>query len=203
MSSTNEQREPMRIVSWNIRAGGGVRAEKIALQLKRWEPSVVVLCEFRGTPASQYIASELRSQGLVHQRMSIDPEHLPTNALLIASRWPLRLLSHQSFPVEPCRWLSVSVRAPRPLVLGAMHIPNRETGRKYDFHKSVLETAKRWRPREGLIVGDTNTGWPDLDEEVPCFGAKEQRFMQAMQEGVGTTRFASSTATSACTPGTP
>ena len=31
----------MRIVAWNIRAGGGVRGEAIAAQLRRWHADVV------------------------------------------------------------------------------------------------------------------------------------------------------------------
>ena len=58
----------MRIVSWNILAGGGKRAASIAEQLERWRPSVVVLCEYRGTPPSQTLASRLSQMGLTHQR---------------------------------------------------------------------------------------------------------------------------------------
>jgi hypothetical protein len=51
----------MRIVSWNILAGGGKRAAAIAEQLERWRPSQVVLCEYRGTPPSQNLAARLSS----------------------------------------------------------------------------------------------------------------------------------------------
>src|SRR5439155_413851 len=40
----------VRVVAWNIRAGGGVRAAGIARQLARWQPAVVALSEFRATP---------------------------------------------------------------------------------------------------------------------------------------------------------
>ena len=42
----------MRIVSWNIRAGGGRRIARIADQIARWAPDVVALSEFRATPPS-------------------------------------------------------------------------------------------------------------------------------------------------------
>jgi hypothetical protein len=58
-----------------------------------------------------------------------------------------------------------------------MHIPNRSTGRKYIFHDAVLSLAARWTGRPAIFVGDTNTGWPDLDEEVPCFGPREEAFL--------------------------
>ena len=47
----------MRIVAWNIRGGGGERAARIARQLGRWAPDVVVLSEFRGTPPSRALAA--------------------------------------------------------------------------------------------------------------------------------------------------
>ena len=42
----------MRVVAWNIRAGGGVRADAIARQLARWQADIVALSEFRATPPS-------------------------------------------------------------------------------------------------------------------------------------------------------
>ena len=80
----------MRIVSWNIRAGGGVRAQEIADQLKDWMPDIVVLEEFRGTIPSREIAASLRQFGLKYQRVTVDPSRPMVNALLVASRWPLR-----------------------------------------------------------------------------------------------------------------
>ncbi len=70
----------MRIVSWNIRAGGGTRALQIAQQLEDWRPSVVVLCEFRGTPPSQALASRLAQIGLAHQRSTVAPQEPAKNA---------------------------------------------------------------------------------------------------------------------------
>ena len=172
----------MRIVSWNIRAGGGVRAERIAKQLERWRPSVVVLCEFRGTPPSQALASRLKQLGLVHQRSTVAWDARTKNALLVASRWPLRRLTVGAQPEEPCRWLSVRVEAPESFVLGAVHVPNRATGRKYAYLEAMLSVASRWRRRPALLVGDTNTGWPELDEEVRCFGPREELFMRSIHE---------------------
>ncbi len=171
----------MRIVSWNILAGGGKRAAAIAKQLERWQPSVVMLCEYRGTPPSQSLALVLSRIGLTHQRSTVDPESPVKNALLVASRWPLRCFHTADEPAESCRWLSVRVDSPEPFTLGAMHIPNRSTGRKYVFHDAVLSVAARWTGRPAIFVGDTNTGWPDLDEEVPCFGPREEAFLQSLR----------------------
>ena len=171
----------MRIVSWNVLAGGGKRAASIGEQLERWQPSVVVLCEYRGTPPSQTLASHLSRIGLTHQRSTVATEKPAKNALLVASRWPLRCFSTADEPEEGCRWLSVRVGSPEPFTLGAMHIPNRSTGRKYVFHDAVVSLAARWTRRPAILVGDTNTGWPELDEEVPCFGPREEEFLESLQ----------------------
>ena len=59
----------MRIVFWNIRAGGGVRVGRIAAQLERWAPDAVALCEFRATPPSLELAG--RHLGTEHCSRSL------------------------------------------------------------------------------------------------------------------------------------
>ena len=85
----------MRIVSWNIRAGGGRRVEVIARQIDDWNADVVMLSEFRGTPPSLALARGLAARGLSHQVSTADRAAAATNALLVASRWPLRRIRRQ------------------------------------------------------------------------------------------------------------
>lgn len=167
----------MRIVAWNIRAGGGARVTAIARQLARWTPDVVALSEFRGTPPSRTLATALAATGLLHQVTTADAAAPGTNALLIAARWPLRRVRLRQAPAEPSRWLAARVDAPLPLVVGAMHVPNRVTGRKYPFLDAVLACARRWRLGPALLVGDTNSGRRGLDEEVPAFNAREEAWI--------------------------
>src|SRR5207249_9871144 len=124
---------PMRIVAWNIRGGGGVRAAAIARQLARWGPDVVALSEFRATPPSCALAERLRASGLAHQITTADATVPNANALLIASRWPVHPLQLRGRPSLHHRWLAASVAAPQPLVIGTMHVPNRVGGEKYPF----------------------------------------------------------------------
>ena len=153
----------MRIVAWNIRAGGGERVGRISRYLERWAPDAVVLSEFRATPPSLELARSLASHGLSHQCTSASRRNPRANALLVAARWPVSPLRLRAQPREPGRWLLVSVNAPRPLLLGAMHVPNRVTGRKYLFLDSVLACARRWRLGPALFLGDTNSGRRWLD----------------------------------------
>lgn len=172
----------MRIVSWNIRAGGGARVEKIASQIGRWRPDVLALMEFRGTPPSCWLAEALQKQGLEYQRTTVDKTEPAVNGLLLASRWPLRRIRVAYAPDEPRRWLLAKVYAPRPYSIGVMHVPNRVTGRKFPYLESVLNLARRWRGGPGLLIGDTNSGRIGLDEEVPCFGPREDGWLSALEE---------------------
>jgi exonuclease III len=170
----------MRIVAWNIRAGGGERAAAIARQLGRWAPDVAVLSEFRATPPSLGLARALAGHGLVHQLTTADARRPAMNALLLAARWPLRRLRLRTAPLDPYRWLLAAVAAPAPLTLGAMHVPNRVSGRKYPYLDAVLDCARGWRRGPALLVGDTNSGRRGLDEEVPVFNAREEGWIDTL-----------------------
>lgn len=177
----------LRIVAWNIRAGGGVRVEGIAAQLARWAPDIVALSEFRGTDPSRRLARMLREFGWTHQRATAADGHSNArreNALLIASRWPLRLVRLRHEPGEPRRWLAVHVTVPTtrggPLTLGALHSPIGVTGRKAPFLDAMLMLARCWRGGPALMIGDTNTGRPQIDEESAVFSERHAKWMESL-----------------------
>jgi exonuclease III len=170
----------MRIVAWNIRAGGGVRVSRIVRQLRRWTPDVVALSEFRATPPSGRLRAALAETGLVHQLTTADPRRPTLNALLLAARWPLTRVRLGAAPAQRTRWLLASIGAPLPLVLGALHVPNLVSGVKYPFLDAVLACARGWRRGPALIVGDTNSGRRGLDEQVPVFSAREEGWIDAL-----------------------
>jgi hypothetical protein len=179
----------MRVVFWNIRAGGGVRAAAIAGQIAAWGADAVALAEFRGTPPSGGLARDLARRGLPYQWTTADPARPGVNGLLLASRWPLRRLRLPCAPTEPCRWLLARILAPEPLALGVMHAPNRVGGRKYPYLDAVLTTARRRWAIPALLVGDTNSGCIGLDEEVPAFNRIEDGWMRELDRAGWTDAF--------------
>ena len=170
----------MRVVAWNIRAGGGRRVGAIGRQLARWHADVVGLSEFRITPPGRALMTALAATGLRYQVTTAERGRPGSNALLVAARWPLRRARLQGGPCEPGRWVVVEVAAPLPFVLGVMHVPNRAGGRKYPFLDAVLTCARRWRLRPALLVGDTNSGRRGIDEEVPAFNSREEGWIDAL-----------------------
>ena len=63
-----------------------------------------------------------------------------------------------------------------------MHVPNMVSGRKYPFLAALLRIAKRWDSGPVLFAGDTNSGKRAIDEESPAFTAREESWIDAMQE---------------------
>lgn len=171
----------MRIVSWNIRAGGGRRTSDIAGQIRRWKADVVTFSEFRGTAPSRCLSDCLYKQGLKFQLSSAKPEAPRINALLIASKWPIRKIDVNVRLNEPHRWLLGKVQSKDPFHIGSMHVPNRVSGKKYIFHKAILRILGRWNGGPAVIAGDTNSGIPGLDEQVRVFGPKEEAWIRDLE----------------------
>lgn len=162
----------MRLVAWNIRAGGGRRIEDIFRQIHAWQPDVLVMSEFRATEPSKWLANALADSGYAHQREPKRTGSISQNGVFIASRYPLRVINHNHAPTEPNRWLLASVDTPRRMVIGAMHVPNQFTGRKPAYHEAVLRLAQNWKSQPAIFVGDTNSGRIGVDEENPVFNKR-------------------------------
>jgi len=78
------------------------------------------------------------------------------------------------------RWLLAQIDAPHPFAIGAMHVPNRVTGRKWAFLDGVLSVAESWRGGPAVLLGDTNSGRPIIDEESRAFNEREGAWMDGL-----------------------
>ena len=164
--------DKFRVISWNIRAGGGKRVEEIFAQLCRWNPDVIGLCEFRGTPSSTWLAAQLQQQGYPYQISTANKKLPAKNALLLASRLPLRRMHLHGMPTLKERWILARTQSYPRLAIGLMHAPNYTSPElKYPFLQAVQHITQKWRSGPGIILGDTNCGRRDLDEENPFFGS--------------------------------
>jgi exonuclease III len=171
----------MRIISWNIRAGGGRRVAGIVAQLRRWRPDMVALQEFRGTQPSQQLARHLADCNLPYQLSTVIPEKPSTNALLLASRYPLQVTPATGISFDSPRWLLAKIRCQQSFMIGVMHVPNAVSGRKASFHQAVLSIARRWCQGPALFIGDTNTGISGLDDITQVFTPREEAWIHGLQ----------------------
>ncbi len=172
----------MRIIGWNIRAGGGRRIEQIATQLWDWRPDIVALSEYRGTPPSEWLAETLAELGLPHQATTASASLPARNALLVASRWPTSVIPLRSLPHPRERILPVQVEAPVPISILAVHGPLGPTGLRRPFNSTLLAKLRTWKRAPGMLIGDTNTGKRGIDEESPVFDARDDAWMDGMAE---------------------
>ena len=176
----------VRVMGWNIRAGGGRRIEGIRDQILDWRPDLMVLSEFRGTPPSVLLAASLADDGWPHQLTTAGSggSEARENALLIASRWPLRAGRARAIPRGTRRWLLARASAPAAVgggfVVGGLHAPNAVTGRKWPFLDAVQSVVRNWRREPGVIIGDTNTGRPLIDEQSRVFDRRHADWMEEM-----------------------
>ena len=169
----------MRVLAWNIRAGGGRRAEAIAAWIEGIAPDIVALSEFRASTASAGLASALSST-LPHQHRWL-PEAPAGNGLLLASRLPSVRVTLPAAPAD--RW--VAARFAGGFTVAGLHVPNiaPDRARKLRFRDAVVATASAWpRRRPGLILGDTNSGRPRIDEENSAFASHDGAWFDAMKE---------------------
>lgn len=172
----------MRLVAWNIRAGGGKRRLAIQRALLRWRPDLIVLSEYRGTPPSVELAAWLAKRGLRYQRSTALAQSPAVNALLIASRNPLTPIATPSV-VDETRLLGAATATENnePLALTAVHVPNRVTGRKFEFLDAVTSHASTAASDvPALIVGDTNSGRRCIDEQSSAFILREERWFDEL-----------------------
>ena len=169
----------VRLLSWNIRHGGGRRLSAIADTLGQHAPDVIVLTEYRTTPTGVLLA-RLAADGWPHAVTS-NPESRQ-NGVAVLSREPLLAQRPPSLLPEH-RWVEVELPAYR-LSLAAVLVPVRggDITRKDAYWRGVLEIAATRRDGPFLFIGDWNTGAPTGDAEPEGRGFSCCEHFAAMPE---------------------
>lgn len=195
----------MRIATWNIRAGGGKRTERIAQVILDESPDVLVITEFRPTPGrallellkpmSYHVATASRYPGTLAQHAPVlkqpdlclekasqpsEPRTgraAPRNCVCVLSRMPIESLTVESVPQSLHRWSLLTVPYYDLTILGA-HVPNQsEIWNKVDFWECVESLAMSSLHKRTVILGDLNTA---LDEDCEGDPIREAVFMKRL-----------------------
>lgn len=151
----------MRILSWNILAGGGVRCGRILEILRGYGPDIITLQETVGTRAGD-LCHVLGKAGYTHGFAA--PRGAGERGLCILSRLPLRRVGLQRPPqaaVYPRGWLEVEVVG-CDLRLGAVYGPA-EGPAIARFWDATAAWLPRRVARRFLMVGDFNAGASGID----------------------------------------
>jgi exodeoxyribonuclease III len=149
---------PLRLLTWNIRAGGGTRLPRIAEALATHAADVLILTEYRSGDAGQRLRAVLRDLG--YSWLSpIEPPGI-RNGVLIASRVKPRSAAHVAAHVpEPWRMLAVTIDRIR--VFG-IYMPNLKA--KIPYWEALIEASTPHASGRALALGDFNTCRAYVDE---------------------------------------
>lgn len=152
----------MRLLTLNIRHGGGTRQRELTAFLAATEADVVVLTEYRANDVGLALRTAMREQGLQFQEASCnDPK---VNSVCVASRRPFRVLNVPAgVDDELHRVLAIDLNGVR---VAGVYFPQNEAKR------AVFRRLKRHllpMLGRGVILGDVNTGRPFEDEEGKTF----------------------------------
>ena len=149
----------MLVVSWNIRQGGGKRADSIAQELIGRSPDVLVLGEYM-TGVSATLIEQLSAAGWTHHSIVEPPERLGGVAIL--SRAPVERVP-VPIGLESLGFRYQAVRIPAlDLELRAIYAPLHQDPYR-EFWESALDSLEADSGRPVLVVGDLNMGASGID----------------------------------------
>lgn len=157
----------MSVVTWNIRHGGGTRADRIIDQLRKFSADVLVVTEFRNNAAGERIKEALGSAGYVTSNPLTPPR---LNSVLVASRFPIRAEHPLDATMQDQRHLWVVELG--WISLCAVYMP---LGDAKPVYWLALARAASGDSGPDLYIGDFNTGnnKSDLADGATAFLASE------------------------------
>ena len=144
----------MKILNWNILAGGGQRVASILEQIATHTPDIAVLPEFcNGSKSGETLQAGLRQLGLGYQAIPANPPGTE-KTVLIASRLPLKRLDYSRCPLAvQQRLVMVEVAG---LVLAGAFCNVSQTGK--ELFEAIAPFWQSRSPQPFLLTGDLYFG---------------------------------------------
>jgi exonuclease III len=148
----------LRVLTWNIRAGGGARLPRIAEALALHAADVLVLTEYRSGDAGQRLRVALREQGYTWLS-PVEPPGIRNGVLIATRRKPGKVGHVTEMVPEPWRMLAVTIERVR--VFG-IYMPNLKA--KIPYWEALIEASTPHAGGRALALGDFNTCRAYVDE---------------------------------------
>lgn len=155
----------MKILSWNIRQGGGTRSDSIASILIKDNSDVIILSEFQNNTSGQLIRIKLMMNGYYFQSPSTDDSE--KNGVLIATKKPCSFLldtDTKDFPE------SVVLCTLNNYFIYGVYLPHKKKHCRLEY---IMEKLKSF-PYPSILAGDFNTGFNRIDQVGDSFWYQEQ-----------------------------
>ena len=151
--------QPSRILSLNIRHGGGLRINKLIDWILAKSADILVIPEYQGNPNGEQLKSALNGAGFqVESLVRLGPR---ANGVLFASKEPFTP-TRLTPPEAPHGELLLGTW-PSGLNVIASYFPQLEA--KRPFFNACQAKAIELARQSFLLIGDINTGRNDVDIE--------------------------------------
>jgi len=148
----------LRVLAWNIRAGGGSRLPTIAEALARHDADILVLSEYRGGDAARRLREMLARLGYRHTTSLVPPPG--RNGVLVAARRRFREHGAVSAALpEPYKLIRVDFGG---FNLCGVYMPNLRA--KVPYWEALIASLTEDAGGHALAIGDFNTCRAYVDE---------------------------------------
>lgn len=155
----------LKILSWNIQAGGGSRLQKIRSYINTSGAQILVLNEFRNNLSGLNLRHSLLLNGYRFQAVSHSKSD--TNSVIIASKLPF---NSQLFPKCDPEYSGNIILAEFELFrLYGCYLPHKKKHVLFDF---LIDQCKEGKP--AIITGDLNSGINGLDQKGNSFWYEDE-----------------------------
>jgi exonuclease III len=148
----------MRVMTWNIRAGGGTRLPAITGALAAHAADVLVLTEYRAGAAGQALRVALSDMGYAWLS-PIEPPSIRNGVLIATRRRPRGFGVLTERVEEPWRMLTLMLDGIR---LFGIYMPNLKA--KIPYWRALIEACEPHAGKHTLALGDFNTCRAFVDE---------------------------------------
>lgn len=151
----------LKILSWNIRQGGGSRLSKITNAIANYDAKILAFSEFRNNQNGALLKQNLMSLGFMHTANT--PSQPDANSVLIVSKLPFETVIYHNCD-ETYTYNIVTVVFSAFNVM-AVYLPHKKHHKLFDFINALV----RADDKPYIIVGDYNTGINYLDQTGNSF----------------------------------
>jgi len=151
----------MKILSWNIRQGGGTRITQIMKMVEQEAPNILTFSEFRNNESGTKIRTTLMKMGFRYQAVSDAEKNV--NTAFIASKFPF---NSKLFPRCDENFAHSIILADfGAFNLYGMYLPHKKKHKLFDF--LINEALPDSKP--SILAGDFNTGHNFIDQAKDSF----------------------------------
>jgi len=152
----------LKVLSWNIRQGGGSRVSSICQKLINSDSQLIVLSEFRNNSAGASIRHKLLLAGYRHQYVSNSKPSENSAAVFSKIKG-----SSFSLPIVDSKYHEnmVGVSFAAFDIIG-VYLPHKK---KHQLFDSILQQTSKEVCKPRIICGDFNTGFNFIDQAGDSF----------------------------------